>query len=461
MSSILFSSVIYGVQAALDASVPLRCRTSAVLLSISLSIGLASALPAAGLYRDGATARSMALGGSSIAGSHSPLDALTSNPANLIIDRPTLELNAAAGFARGSFDNRANRSARFTDEGLLGGIALAIPAGPLRFALGVNPDIALRTSWRYRDTPGGADGVTSYGVRGHESEILLLRTSLGVSWAVTPRFSLGASASLLYNENRLQSPYIFQSQQVLRTVKTLLDLQTEGYGWNAQFGLAWKPLETLQFGLSYTTEARVESEGRAHGDANVQLKNLGLGAARSDFSYDAAVENVFPQQVSAGLAWQATRKLSLTTQVDWIGWEDAFDVLEVRLTNGNNRDLNGLAGSDALDDDIPLDWKDQFVFRVGAEYALDKRWTVRAGYSYGRNPVPSRTLTPLTAAILEHTLSTGVGFRQGRVTVDLGYQWQIPNRERIDTSDLAAGEYARSEIRIGTHWVGLTTAVEF
>jgi long-chain fatty acid transport protein len=225
--------------------------------------------------------------------------------------------------------------------------------------------------------------------------------------------------------------------------------------------MLWKPIESFQLGLSYTSQAKIDSEGRAHGDAGVQLTNLGLGAARHDFAYDAEVTNVFPQQIALGLAWKPVAKLTVSAQVDWINWQNSFDKLEVRLRHGNNRDLNGLVASDKLDDDIPLDWKDQFVFRAGVEYQIDEHWALRAGYAYGRNPIPTRTLLPLTAAIMEHTISAGVGFRTGGVVVDLAYQWQIPNSEHIGESDLAAGEYSDSTIRVGTQWVGLTTSLEF
>lgn len=404
----------------------------------------------------------MALGGSATATARDPLDALFANPAALSeIRGPTLSVGAEAAFAHAAFRSHAGDRTTMDENGLAGSFALAVPVGPLRFALGVNPDIALRDRWRYRDTPGGADGATTYGMQPQESEIVLVRTAFGASWQVTPQFSLGASVGLLYNRNRLQAPYIFQTQPVLRTAKTLLDLETDGLGWNAQAGVLWKPLETLRLGVTYTTRSRLSTEGRATGNAGVQLANLGLGAARPDFAYDAEVTNIFPQQISAGLGWQATPKLLLTAQFDWINWADAFKTLPVRLTRGNNRDLNGIVGSDKLNDDLPLDWRDQYVCRLGAEYALDPRWTLRAGYAYARNPVPAQTLTPLTAAINEHTITAGLGFREGRFGLDLAWQWALPASTEVGTSALAAGEYSGSTTRVGVQWIGLTATVEF
>jgi len=437
---------------------PVTCSLLAILAG-ALSSPRAIA---AGLYRDGASASSMAMGGTTTAAAEGPADALSSNPAELSsFSGPTLEMSAGGGFVHGDFSNRSNNDNILNDAGALGSAAFVAPVGPLRFALGINPDVSLRARWRYNDTPGGLGGATTYGLQPQESEILLLRTSFGVSWQVIPTLSLGASVGLLYNQNELNAPYVFQSQPVLRTAKTLLDLNTSGFGWDVQGGVLWKPASTVSLGASYTTRSRIVSDGSASGNADVQFANLGLGGARSEFNYDASVINVFPQQVSSGVGWQAMPKLLLSAQMDWINWSNAFDTLAVRLKNGNNQVLNGLLHSTSLNDNVPLDWSDQFVWRLGIEYAVSAHWTLRWGYAYTRDPVPPDTLTPLTAAITESTLTTGVGFHTGPVKIDLAYQWGLPNTVHIGNSALAAGEYSNSTIRVTEQWVGLTTTIAF
>ena len=129
-----------------------------------------------------------------------------------------------------------------SDFGLKPHGALAWPLGPVTLGLGFVPDSALRSEWSYRDVPGGLDGATSYGTRTHRSEIQVLRFALGAGYALTPTLSAGASLGVLYNRNQLEAPYIIQTQPSLRTAKVLLDLDTEGWGANAQFGLLWKPI---------------------------------------------------------------------------------------------------------------------------------------------------------------------------------------------------------------------------
>lgn len=418
---------------------------------------------ASGIYQDGAGARSKALGGATAAGAKGPLDALATNPAALsVIRRPALELGLDAGRVGGEFSNRANDSAGLGDAGVKPHGALAYPLGPVTLALGFIPDVAVRSDWEYRDAPGGLGGATSYGTRTHRSEIQVLRFAFGASYAITPALSVGAGLGLLYNRNKLEAPYIIQAQPQLRGAKVLLDLDTEGWGANAQFGVAWKPVEALQIGLSYTLQSRIRAEGRGSADAGRQLADLGVKGVDATTEFDAEVTNTFPQIASIGAAWQATRGLMLVSQIDWVHWQDAFSTLDVRL-RGTDSDLYRtlLAGSRDLEDEVPLRWRDQWVFRAGAEYAASGQWTLRVGYRYARNPVPAATLTPLTAAIGEHLVSAGIGFRSGRFTADLAWQWELPAEERVGRSDLLSGEYSDSEIRVSTHFLSLTTRWEF
>ena len=438
----------------------MRIEKAVVVLAAAVLVHCS--LRAASLYQDGAGERARGMGGSGTAVADDPLSALFDDPAALSeLDRPTIQTGGDAAYAGGSFHSVANDHVTMDAFGGIGEFAASAPWGPVHFALGANPDIALRDRWHYRDALGGADGTTTYGVRLDAAEILLLRSAFGVSWQVTPTLSIGGNFGLLYNENRLQTPYVFQTQPVLRTVKTLLDLQTDGLGWNAQGGLRWRPTSTVTLSVTYTSESTIHTHGRATGNVGVQLSNLGLSAARPDFSYDARVDNTFPTQVSAGVAWKAPAHLTLSAQFDWYEGSDAFDTLPVRLTRGNNAEINGLVGSRRLNDNLPLDWRDQYVGRVGIERKFGDHWTVRAGYAYGNNPVPAGTLTPLNPAITEHLLTAGVGYRRGPVSVDAAYQWQLPATGRVRQSDLAAGEYHNSVTEVNVQWIGLTTTISF
>ena len=73
---------------------------------------------------------------------------------------------------------------------------------------------------------------------------------------VNRKLSLGASFGAIYNANSLHGPCIFQSQPRLAGLKTLLDLQASGVGWNGTFGAVISPTSKLTIGLAYRTQTK-------------------------------------------------------------------------------------------------------------------------------------------------------------------------------------------------------------
>ncbi len=450
--------------------IPALPRLSSNLAILVAALGFAAVLnaPAAGLFGDGADARTIAVGGNDVAQSGSALGAMNSNPAALsALSRNQFELALGGTYASGDFDQADGESADLRElAGYIPAAALAIsaPLGvPLTFGVAVLPDIMSAADWRYRDAPGGLGGSTSYGRQTHRSQILALRTSIGVAAEVTRRFSLGASVSAIYNENSLEVPYIFQSQPVLSGFKTLLDLNTSGFGVGFNVGAQFRPTSTVTLGLSYRPHTVIHSDGSASGNASAQLLALGGGFAQVDpnFRYDAEVRTDIPQTVSTGFEWQAIRQLRFIGGIDWINWSNAFDRLVIDLSNGSNPAINGVVGSSAMRDVAPLRWRDQLVYRAGIEYAATDHFTFRGGYSYARSAVPSETLTPLTASIFEHKVSLGAGYRTGRYHTDLAWLWALPVTQHVGQSALLAGEYSNTSVRVTQHSLQWSAGVDF
>lgn len=422
---------------------------------------------AAGIYRNGVGARAMALGGAAVASPDEPLEAIGANPAGFgLAKSPTLQIGGWGAFADGEFSNRSNeRSNPRSTLGLAPEMAAAYPlqSAPIAFGLGVVPESAASLDWRLIDAPGGLDGNTSYGRQRHFAEFIAVRAAGGVSVALRDWLSLGASLGVTYNRNSLVAPYTFQSHPVLSGFKTLLDLQTEGWGVNGTAGIIYRPHEKVRIGLSYRTPTSLHTTGHAEGNAGVQLENLSgpFAGARPDFRYDARVDTGLPQSFSGGVSWQMHPRTRAIFQIDWVEWSESFDQLDITLTRGNNADLNAFLGTDRIEDTAPLRWQDRLVYRAGLEFAATDAIILRAGYAYGDSPVPASTLTPMSAAILEHTLTTGLEWRCGPYSIAAAYQYDLPVTRRVATSALRSGEYSSSRTRLEAHWFGLTTGVRF
>lgn len=421
------------------------------LSRICLLTALAMATVAAeanGVLRNGLGARAMGFGGAGLVLSDDPLSAMNSNPAALGNWRQSeFVLNLTSVFIDAEYSNVTTAG---TDAGSNPGIFPDLAyIQPLtdRLTLGasVSPVAADEIDWEYVDPPGTL-GI-SYGLQTHKASFLALRSSLGLGYEINPQFSLGASVGLIYNRNRLTVPYIFQTHPVLAGIKVLTNLEADGFGWNGVFSASYRPRADIELNLSYTTQSTFEATGEIKGFAP-----LGIGS----FIYDAEVGTSLPQIASAAIAWQYSDPLRVGFQVDWIDWSDAFDRLPLHLTHGNNAVLNGIAGSTTIDDVAPLDWKDQFVYRIGSEYDWSGKLQLRAGYSYGESPVQSETLTATTAAIMQHTLGLGFSYQLPGYRIDFGYQWDLPAEDAVgNNSRILAGEYNNSEVDVSIHWLSV------
>jgi long-chain fatty acid transport protein len=423
----------------------------------------APAASAQGLYRDGIGARAVSLGGADVAYASDPLGAMTSNAAGLAtLTAPQLDADLGFISANGAFTNSFNANGNLHDAtGLIPDLAFAAPLGSHRVGIGfaIVPDTTLAGTWNYNDPPGGVGG-TSYGAQQIKSEIVAVRSAVGIGVAVNKRISLGATVGVEYNENRLRAPYVFQEQPVLAGLKTLLNLKTTGYGWNGTAGMLLRPTDKLQLGFDYKSKTRIKSTGNASGDAYAQFATLGINAAPT-FHYNAEVTNEFPDQLSAGVSWHFHPLLRGVAQWDWIRWGAAFNKLPVNLSNGNNATINALVGGTALHDFVPLSWQDQHVYRVGLEGLATESSTLRAGFSHANSPVPDSTLTPLTAAIMENSLSVGWLYRYNKFRFDSAYQHALANSQTVGVSAVKAGEFSNSRTQVGEQSLVLTTSYVF
>jgi long-chain fatty acid transport protein len=161
-----------------------------------------------------------------------------------------------------------------------------------------------------------------------------------------------------------------------------------------------------------------------------------------------------------GAAWQTTERLKLGGRVDWLRWSESFDEFGVSLTGGDNEDLREVLGR-RLDDEVPLHWEDRFVFSLGAEYAVDEQWTLRAGWRYGQSPLPENLVTPLNGSILEHAVTLGVGYQCGDWRWDAGYSYEFSGTERVGESGYRAGEFSNSALETEVHGLGLSVGRSF
>lgn len=189
-----------------------------------------------------------------------------------------------------------------------------------------------------------------------------------------------------------------------------------------RFGFQYQ-IGSLTIGGAYLTATDLDFN---HGTTRINYSAMGLGGV----DYDTRLSGFnWPRQAGLGVSYQCSSRLKIAADVDWINWSAAVKNIQFRLSHPNSSAAPAL-----LSYDYPMQWHDQWVFAIGAEYRLNHWLVVRGGYNHGNNPVPARNLLPFFPAISEDHITAGVGMQWQRWQLDVAAEWALETRVHSNNS---------------------------
>jgi len=157
-------------------------------------------------------------------------------------------------------------------------------------------------------------------------------------------------------------------------------------GFAGRVGAQVKVGPMVRLGATYTSGSTIKLDG---GNAKLQ-----------DFTW--------PQEVEAGIAITPAQGLTVAVDVKWINWSAAIGQPLLKVSNPETvgvpaTPFTDASGNPAASDTLAFSmaWEDQWVYAIGVEYAVNAMHTLRAGYNYGKSPVPDANLNPRFPAIVE------------------------------------------------------------
>jgi long-chain fatty acid transport protein len=146
-------------------------------------------------------------------------------------------------------------------------------------------------------------------------------------------------------------------------------------------------------------------------------KYRGLIAAQGNFDV--------PAEIDAGFCWHPNECFSLAFDYQYIFYSTIRALGHPVQNIGTT-----LLGTD---EGAGFGWKDISVFKVGANYAVNPAWEVRAGYTYGQAVYPSDQVDPnITApAVTKHHISLGTSYHiTCRQALDFAYVYALPGKQK-------------------------------
>jgi long-chain fatty acid transport protein len=226
----------------------------------------------------------------------------------------------------------------------------------------------------------------------------------GLAWEVSDRLSVGASLGVVWSSARQK---FFYDTSVAPGTPGLPPQGFQGFrldgvkGWSAgaKYGFQYRPAKDWVIGAAYTDQIPVDLHG---GELRANYETS-PGIAQKVRYRDASAKGLnIAGEIGVGVSWQATPRLLLATEINWVDWSHAMQ----KSTITASRPTVASAPA-ALKLEQTLDWRDQWVCIIGAQWKIDEKSRLRGGLNYGRNPVPDANLSPLLNLIGTTTLATG------------------------------------------------------
>jgi long-chain fatty acid transport protein len=273
------------------------------------------------------------------------------------------------------------------------------------------------------------------------------------------------------------------------------------YGFGARLGASYKLNDMVSFGVAYGSKSSLTFEGEAKMDMTAQfgqayermvsgaLMQMGItdisaatseeiqqasqgvgnqfGGMGIDMSlgmvadYDVEVQMAWPQEFGMGMSFTPNPKLLLGIDVKWINWKEAMDEFKMKFTEGSNANINTMMGSEDIKLSMPLDWDDQIVIALGAEYRMNENIALRCGYNYANNPVPEETIIPIFPAVIENHATLGLGYElTEKLGIDAAYEMNFEKEVEVGNS-IIANEYENSTQSLSENVVHLGLRYKF
>jgi long-chain fatty acid transport protein len=196
------------------------------------------------------------------------------------------------------------------------------------------------------------------------------------------------------------------------------------WGAGFQVGLFYELNQNWNMGFSYKSPVWQEKWDFNAASPNLVGRRIGIQAS-------------LPEMFSWGVAYKGLPKTLIDVDVRYIDYANT-SLFGTRVIDGG------------------LGWKSVFAVALGGQYQATERLTIRAGYLYNTNPIPSPvTLFNVQApGIIEHTLAVGASYL---VTdnVTLSIAWMHGFRNAIEGSILQIpGSSVRLDAQNDIVWVG-------
>lgn len=283
------------------------------------------------------------------------------------------------------------------------------------------------------------DLASGLGTRGRlRAGFGIFRLAPGVAYEVAPGVSLGISAGM--NFARLDQEIFFDTSTALGGGANFFGSKLKGataIAPGGRVGATWAVTPAFVAGLAYTPKMALDFKG---GEliSNQAASNFGKVQYRSAEARGTAL----PEEYSFSWTYKPAADWAISNRIAWLRWSRA-----IGRTYSFASNPSGATNTPVLSESLTQNWRDQLVLAFGVEHTVAESTKLRAGYNYGRNPIPKMVTSPLNNAINEHHITLGIGFQYSPgFLVDAAFAY-LP-RKTVDYTNpfIGIGQGARLKV---------------
>ncbi len=307
-----------------------------------------------------------------------------------------------------------------------------------------NPDLSI--------TPANQVGV----------ELIQMQLIPSVAFRVNKHNTFGASAVLAIQFFRAQGLSAFSDLGFTQSPGHLSD---EGFdhAYGGGFRLGWLGNfyhNKLKLGANYSSRVWMDNFQRY---SNLFAEHGGFD---------------IPANYALGAAFDVIPTVTVAFDVQWIRYSDvrslgnpgpAADAANVNASNlfslcpGSDKSTCELGGVNGLG----FGWTNQIVYKLGLDWAYNEKINLRAGWNYGKSPIPNDQVlfNMLAPATPENHLTFGGGYKFTKdVSLDMNVMIAFVNTIKGPTAFGPAGapvQGSNASIAMGQYGLGATLGMKF
>ncbi len=252
-----------------------------------------------------------------------------------------------------------------------------------------------------------------------ENEINMYFLSLVSAFQIIPEISVGFGYNIVFGD------LLFGKYNNLTPSfdDGYITINGSGIGSGFTAGILFHATKALSVGLSYRSKVSIKLEGDS------KVKNYPSNFDGIMLNGDIRTKLTTPENITFGIAIKPLKNFILTADYQYVGWS-SFDKLEIRyndIVDEETGDLYILS--------LDKKYSNSFVASVGAEYKLNRKLNIRAGFFFDKNPIDDYYVEPSIINANKLGYSLGFGYKlKEKFTLEIGYLFQKNDSRSIKRS---------------------------